>query len=130
MPEMFYVKIKPCPKGFKMINSRKSCYCDPLLHTLSITSCNLDDETILHPVNSWISADTINKSHVYLISSHCPFYYCLPYSSHINLSNPDSQCQFNRSGRVCGHCQSGLSTVIGSSRCKNVPTFTYSLSFQ
>ena len=28
------------------------------------------------------------------------------------------QCQFNRSGVLCGHCQQGLSAVLGSSRCK------------
>ena len=120
MPEMFYIQIKPCPKGFKLSDTRKACYCDPLLNTnfVSITSCNLDDETILRPANSWISADTLNKSHTYLISSSCPFYYCLQDSSHLNLSDPDSQCQFSRSGRLCGQCQKGLSAVIGSLQCK------------
>ena len=28
------------------------------------------------------------------------------------------QCQFNRSGVLCGHCQEGLSVVFGSSQCK------------
>ena len=32
------------------------------------------------------------------------------------------QCQFNRSGVLCGHCQQGLSAVFGhgSSQYKNV----------
>ena len=120
MPEMFYVRIKPCPEGFILINSRKACYCDPLLNNniVSITSCNLDDGTILRPANSWISVDTVNKSYTYLISSHCPLYHCLPHSSYLSLSNPDSQYQFHRSGKLCGHCQKGLSTVIGSLQCK------------
>ena len=49
MPEMFYVHIKPCPLGFTLQSNKKSCDCDPLLlknDILSITSCNLDDETI------------------------------------------------------------------------------------
>ena len=120
IPEMFYIQIKPCPKGFILTNTRKACFCDPLLDTniVSITSCNLDDEAVLRPANSWISADTLNNSHTYQISSSCPFYYCLQHSSYLNLSNPDSQCQFSRSGRLCGQCQKGLSVVIGSLQCK------------
>ena len=121
MPEMFYVQIKPCPIGFTLQSDKKACYCDPLLNNdeLSITSCNINDRTILRPANSWISAVTVNNSHSYIVSSQCPFDYCLPHSSHLNLSNPDSQCQFERSGVVCGECQQGLSTVFGSSHCKH-----------
>ena len=52
------------------------------------------------------------------VSSQCPFDYCLPYSSYCNLFTPDMQCQFNRCGVLCGHCQQGLSVVFGSSQCK------------
>ena len=125
MPEMFYVQIKPCPVGFTLQSSKKSCYCDPILSnsTLSITSCNLDDETIQRPANSWISAETKNNSHTYKMSPQCPFDYCLPQSSNLNLSNPDLQCQFKRSGVVCGECQQGLSTIFGSSHCKHCSNF-------
>ena len=121
MPEMFYVQLKACPVGFTLQSNRKSCYCDPLLNNniLSVVSCNLDNGTILRPANSWISADTHNNSHTYNLSPQCPFDYCLPYSSHLNMSNPDSQCQFKRSGAVCGKCKQGLSTVFGSSQCKH-----------
>ena len=123
-PEMFYAQIKPCPVGFSRFtlqSDKKSCYCDPLLlnsDILSITSCNLNDETILRPASSWISADTNNNSHTYKVSPQCPFDYCLPHSSNLNLTNPDSQCQFKRSGVLCGECQQGLSVVFGSSQCK------------
>ena len=121
MSEMFFIKIYPCPKGFTLNMDRKICYCDPLLNNdiLSITSCDLNDQTILRPANSWITADTVNGSHTYLVSSSCPFDYCLPYSSHHNLSDPDSQCQYNRSGVLCGQCKQGLSSVFGSSQCKH-----------
>ena len=125
MPEMFYVKIKSCPMGFTLQNDKKACYCDPLLRNdeVSITSCNINDGTVLRAANSWISAVTVNNSHSYKISAQCPFDYCLPYSSHLNLSNPDSQCQFKRSGVVCAECQQGLSTVFGSSHCKQCSNF-------
>ena len=125
MPEMFYVQIKPCPVGFTLQSSKKSCYCDPILSnsTLFITSCNLDDETIERPANSWISAETKNNSYTYIMSPQCPFDYCLPHSSNLNLSNPDSQCQYKRSGVVCGECQQGLSAIFGSSDCKHCSNF-------
>ena len=117
---MFYVEIKPCPMGFTL-NSIKACYCDPLLNNdkLSITSCNINDGTILRPANSWIFAETVNNSYSYDVSSQCPYDYCLPHSSHLNLSDPDSQCQFKRSGVLCGECKQGLSNVFGSSQCKH-----------
>ena len=123
MPEMFYVQVKPCPKGFAFQTKRKAADCDPLLNNklLSVTSCNLTDETILRPANSWIRyvhTDEKLYAHEYQVSLHCPFDHCLPKSSNLNLSNPDSQCQLNRSGLLCGQCQQGLSTVFGSSHCK------------
>ena len=121
MPEMFYVQVKPCPKGFTFQKQRKACYCDPLLNNkvLSNILCNLKNETILRPANSWIYADTDNKNiHTYKVSLYCPFDHCLPKSSDLNLSNPDSQCQFNRTGVLCGECKSGLSVVLGTPQCK------------
>ena len=106
-----------CPIGFFKIDER--CQCDPVLVQYGITNCNINDQTILRPANSWITATTHNNSYTYHISSHCPYHYCLPHSSHLNLSTPNSQCQFNRSGLLCGHCQHGLSTVFGSSYCKH-----------
>ena len=120
MPEMFFVEIKHCPKGFTLQSNKKACDCDPALNNIyfSVTSCNLDQQTIVRPANSWISCDTFNNSYTYVISPHCPFYYCLPYSSNLLLTTPDMQCQFKRSGTLCGYCQEGFSVMFGSSQCK------------
>ena len=120
MPEIFYVTLKPCPVGFSLHSTKRACDCDAILNinSLSITSCNLEGETVLRPANSWLSANTANGSHTYRVAPSCPFDYCLPHPSHLNLSNPDTQCQFDRSGELCGKCKKGLSTVFGSSRCK------------
>ena len=121
MPEIFFVKIKPCPIGFSLHSAKRTCDCDTtlnMLHNLLIPLCNLDDETILRPANSWLSADSIDDSHTYRVAPSCPFDYCLPYSSYLSFSNPDAQCQFSRSGDLCGKCKKGLSSVFASSRCK------------
>ena len=114
---IFYIRQITCPTGFVKIDKR--CQCDPVLVQYGITNCNINDQTILRPANSWISATTQNNSYTYHISLHCPFHYCLPYSSHLNFSTPNSQCQFNRSGLSCGHCQQGLSTVFSSFHCQH-----------
>ena len=118
--EAYTILLQPCPKGFSL-HSEEYCQCDPILSSYipSLTHCNIDDQTIPRPANSWISAHTVNNSHSYHVSLHCPFDYCLPYSSHLNLSTPDSQCQFHRSGLLCGQCQQGLSAVFASSQCKH-----------
>ena len=117
--QVYTIILQQCPKGFSL-NMEGYCQCDIILssHIPSITYCNIDNQTIPRPANSWISAHTVNNSHSYHVSLHCPFDYCLPHSSHLNLSTPDSQCQFNRSGLLCGQCQQGLSAVFGSSQCK------------
>ena len=117
--QMYTITLKPCPMGFSL-HLEGDCQCDTILSSYipSLTHCNIDDQTIPRPANSWISAHTVNNSHSYHVSLHCPFDYCLPHSSHLNLSTPDSQCQFNRSGLLCGQCQQGLSAVFGSSQCK------------
>ena len=136
MPEMFYVEIKSCPMGFTLKSSIKACYCNPLLNNdkVSITSCNINGGTILRPANSWIFAETVNILHSYDVSLQCPFDYCLPHPSHLNLSDPDSQCQFNRTGHgvLCGECKQGLSTVFGLSWCKhysNLCVYNYTNSY-
>ena len=117
IPEVFYVTLKPCPLGFTPQDTWKSCYCDPKLMSFT-TSCNLQDQAVLRPPKSWISGRTSNRTHFYTLSHNCPFDYCLLSSSYVNLSTPDQQCQFNRSGKLCGHCQHGFSVMFGTSRCK------------
>ena len=117
--DIYTITFLPCPKGF-LLHSEGYYWCDPILssHIPLITHCNIDNQTIPRPANSWISAHTVNKSHSYHVFLHCPFDYCLPHSSHLNLSTPDSQCHFNRSGLLYGQCQQDLSAFFCSSQCK------------
>lgn len=115
---IYTVKMLPCPKGFEFLPLKRHCECDSTLKFL-VTHCNINDQTVLRPANSWITATTFNDSHTYHVSSECPFDFCLPYPSRVNLATPDSQCQHNRAGILCGHCQQGFSTVFASSQCKH-----------
>ena len=113
---VFNIRKLKCPPGFAEVD--KICQCDPVITRFKVVSCNINDQTILRTANSWISATTYNDSYIYHISLNCPFRYCLSHSSHLNLSTPNSQCQFNRSSLLCGQCQQGLSGVFGSSYCQ------------
>jgi len=86
------------------LHPKKFCQCNPILssHIPSLTTSDIDHQTIQCPAITWTHTPT-----------HRQFDYCLPHSSQLNLSTPDSQCQFNRSGVLCGQCQHGFSTVFG-----------------
>ena len=54
-----------------------------------------------------------------ITSQQCPFDYCKQEDINVTLDNPDSQCNYNHSGTLCGGCQAGLSLVLGSNRCQH-----------
>ena len=111
--EAFYVRILPCPVGFALQNG--ICDCDPLLPP-DIDTCYIEQSVIRRPVTRWINAHVQSNNTKYL-TGNCPMDYCLPYSTDVLLTNPDTQCQFNRTGILCSQCQHPLSMVFGSSRC-------------
>ena len=58
-----------------------------------------------------------------LYNTQCPFDYCTvstntPYDLQ---GDPESQCAFNRAGRLCGGCKENYSLAIGSSHCIHCP---------
>ena len=119
--DAYYVTFNPCPRGFVLNTIEGKCLCDPLLKVLELFSsitCNINDQTILRPPNTWISATTINNSHTYDVSLQCPFDYCLSHSSNLALSEADGQCKYHRVGTLCGYCPENFSSIFGSSRCK------------
>ena len=119
--DVFRVKIRPCPLGFMLNKIAGICQCDLMLSScpLSVPTCNINDQTILRPANSWIMGRTNSDDlHTYQVSQRCPLDYCLPHSSYLDLLNPDNQCQFDRTGLLCGQCKKGLSAVFGTSKCQ------------
>ena len=117
--DIYYIKELPCPLGFVKIDG--ICQCYPSFMQFGITDCDIDTQAVLRPSKGWMlcsSTNGQNDSYSCDISRLCPFDYCKPYSFYLNFSTPDLQCQFNRSGILCGQCQQGLSTVFGSHHCQ------------
>ena len=118
--DAYYISELPCPLGFVKIDG--ICQCYPSFKQFGFTECDIDTQKILRPSKGWILFNTNaqeNDSYSYRISQWCPYDYCVPHAFYLNLSIPNSQCQFNRIGLLCGQCQQGLSTIFSSHDCQH-----------
>ena len=116
-------KLNSCPPGFTLDLSVKSCNCEKSLIDYGL-QCNLDTFTVIRKEQAWVSATynnlRQNSNHGVIVHKHCPYDYCkTDYESlTLHLNYPDSQCNNNRTGILCGQCEAGLSHLLGSSSCK------------
>ena len=110
-----YVKILPCPPGFQLSQTEPVCICNKRLHRFTNT-CAIDSKLIARPrfAEFWVGYD--NDSGL-ILHPHCPLDYCLSEETHLAVDDSDKQCNYNRSGLLCGRCSESLSLVLGSSRC-------------
>ena len=122
-----------CPVGFQTDIEKDTqcvCKCDVTLQHI-ITECYEQNKTVVRQSTFWIShlnAADNSSANKYLIYPYCPLDYCHPptLKVYINLSEEngsDAQCNFNRSGTLCGKCLPGFSLSLGSSQC--VPCSKY-----
>ena len=97
-----------------------------MLHfNTSSQKCYVQNKTLVRRGTFWIfHLNTTDNSSAfrYLIYPYCPLDYCHSptHKVYINLSEEngsDAQCNFNRSGTLCGKCLPGFSLSLGSSRC-------------
>ena len=113
-----------CPSGFEPsddIDDRCVCVCQRNLLSLSFikeSNCNSTSLSIIRNKPFWISF----MDETFIAYEDCPFAYCFPSVPPISIDlnssgGADAQCNFNRSGILCGRCQSGLTLSISSSRC-------------
>ena len=114
-----------CGIGFQLGVTTQSticeCECDPKLLSY-INSCDPKTDSLEREGEFWISL----KKSSYLIFPHCPLDYCTQRNLMLNLNIPngsDVQCINNRSGKLCGSCQPGLSLSISSSKCIPCPRY-------
>ena len=109
-----------CPIGFEKCNSTNECICDHRLQIFNIT-CNIDSQTLLRTgeMSFWVNASYDNGSfNGYITHPQCPLNYCTKESKHINMNNPDEQCDSNHSGLLCGSCKENFNFILGGSQCR------------
>ena len=106
------IKVLPCPLGFALLVNNSRCVCDKKLKILA-QNCYIDSnsESIKRMKNSfWIfkqSNDTL-----ILHEYRCPLDYCVNHPVTVKLDDPFIQCDFNRTGILCGQCEKTYSLAL------------------
>ena len=103
------------------------CVCHNVLLSLPFikdTDCNETTLTVTRSKSFWISV----TNETFIVCENCLSNYCFPSFRPISIDlnfthGADSQCNFNRSGMLCGRCQKDLTLSIGSSRCIECPDY-------
>ena len=117
-PVYINISFRPCPPGFSLSKDRPfRCDCNQLMKQLPGVKCRIQDQTISRSGLVWISTDG-NET---VTGSNCPYNYCNREEVNVTLEDPDSQCNFNHSGTLCGGCQPGLSLALGTNQCLHCP---------
>ena len=103
-----------CPIGFTEISGQ--CQCEHYLQNANV-QCDLSNAPFKfqRSGNSWFGY--INNTQCVTGTTNCPFDYCNRSNVSFDIMAPDSQCVANRTGILCGQCQSHLSIMLGSNRC-------------
>ena len=116
-PVYLNVSFLSCPAGFMLtMKSPFRCDCSKLLRRIQGVKCYIQDQTISRSGLIWVG--TLKEDNGTVVASeYCSFDYCNKGDSNVTLSDPDSQCNYNHSGTLCGGCQPGLSLALGSAQC-------------
>ena len=116
------VNFWPCPDAFTQ--SGDHCVCEERLQRYNAI-CGIDDQDkkiITRKAGSkfWMSVLYSNVK-IYeglILYQSCPTDYCKTEEVDFSLSDLDAQCNFNRSGMLCGACTTNHSLILGNSKCQ------------
>ena len=124
LPAIVNAVVRECPFGFEVMwnehdNTPLRCDCAPHLRKQGVT-CRLDSrmQTIHCKQSMWIG----NFTGDIVVHHNCPLDYCKQEALDISPYNQQEQCNFDRTGVLCGACRPGLSLVLGTSQCLKCPS--------
>ena len=103
-PLYIHIVFKPCPLGFHL--SQSQCSCNSLLQQIPTVECNIQTQSISCHGSVWVGLYNINSS-IIAASQYCPLNYCKEEPVQLNFDSNEnvSQCNFRRSGVLCGGCE-------------------------
>ena len=113
------VYFKKCPAGFVLSNASGGCVCNSSIEKYNIL-CDINDQSFVRPVNSWLGFINESSTELAVAFAHnCPLGYCKPDVTNITINTSNSQCEMNRTGLLCGQCDSGegYSLTLGNGKC-------------
>ena len=112
------VDIQHCPQGFQLAGNEPTCVCAKKLQQFTNT-CSVDSATVLRQQKDefWVGYSKDDEPRGLIIHPHCPFDFCTTEETYLAVNDSDKQCNYNRSGLLCGWCGDDLSLALGSSRC-------------
>ena len=115
---MVGIQFLDCPPGLRLSDTG-ACDCNPVISSIDNAKCNVswEDTPLRRTGNVWLSYKT--QLNCTIANDNCPFDYCNSSTVYLSLDDPDAQCNFNRSGILCGGCQTGLSLMLGSNKCEH-----------
>ena len=119
LPMLINITILPCPPGFILMKTSARCDCSQFLLQLPAVSCDIKDQTIHRSGLVWVGSvkDENQTVENVITAKYCPLNYCKREGISVHLNQPDTQCEFNHSGILCGGCQPGLSLMLGGVQC-------------
>jgi predicted outer membrane repeat protein len=120
-PVVLNITFLPCPPGFFLLENPLRCDCHPDFENIHCTLKN-GNGYISWNSTRWIDTINSSKGTGIITTKRCPFGYCKRIKINIDIQyNPDTQCKFNRAGKLCGRCKDNYSLAIGSSHCIQCP---------
>lgn len=111
---------KACPLGFE--NYIGFCECNKQLKAaIPSLTCDIKTQGItLSGRHGWIGLSSNQQNILYV--KQC-YIFCRKMSTTILLEFPDAQCNYNRTGIMCGQCSPGLDAMFGSFDCQKCSNY-------
>ena len=115
-PSIFEIdaELCSCPNGLDILKDGHACECSHFIKKFDMV-CDIERGMIHIKDKQWIR---FYKNFKIGVTASYPLDYLNTGSKYVNLNEPDKQCNFNRSGTLCGACRANSSVVLGSSNCK------------
>lgn len=110
------VHTRPCPLGFSLEEQLMVCICNKFLSSFDVKcfiSPNVEFQTQF-PV--WVGYSS--EENLLMAHRSCPLQFCESRSVNFTIDKADLQCHSGHSGILCGGCKENLSSVFGSSACR------------
>ena len=120
-----YIDIKPCPLGFQLSREHYKCTCDMWLQNFGVSECNIDNLSVERKKNTFWLSKQDNNSGLIFHNNRCPFDFCKDENLNVTLDNASVQCDFNRTGTLCGQCREQYSLALGTLHCLQCANSSY-----